>query len=124
MTYNYPQTILGVGSEGGSARLVGLCEDGAWRFRVESNEHAMGDDELASAAAIPSAWYESWPAGLHALDRYPWQFLHPLSAHAEFSARIEVALQARLPLMDEAAWRYWREVLAPPEAGQERSISR
>ena len=116
MTSNDPQTILEVGSEGGSVQLVGVCEDGAWRFRVETNEHAMVDDESAGAAAIPGAWHESWPAALNALDRYPWQFLHPLSAYAEFSARIEVALRARLPLTDEAIWRSWRELLSPTES--------
>ena len=90
------QTILKVGSEGGCIELRGHQTDGAWRFRLTTNETTLIESlEEDADPATGSPWVSSWEAALALLDEYPWQHLYPLDVHPEFHKQICNALSSR-----------------------------
>ena len=59
------QTILKVGSEGGCIELRGHQTDGAWRFRLTTNETTLIESlEEDADPATGSPWVSSWEAAL------------------------------------------------------------
>jgi hypothetical protein len=107
------QTIVEVGAEGGSIRLVGMSDcGGEWKFRLETSELALVNEDLDGSPASPIVWLNSWRGALKALDQYPWPNLHPLAVHSDFRKKIVSALKVRLPVDDESAWRSWLDLLA------------
>lgn len=108
-----PETILEVGADGGSVRIIGNSVDGEWRFRLETNESALADEDEDDNPATPAMWFNTWRAVLKALDKYPWPNLYPLSVHPDFRQKIASALKARLGADDQQAWQSWGNLLRP-----------
>jgi len=80
------QVIVEVGSEGGSLTLYGIQSAEGWRFRAETNEAALVDDEdMPDHPERP--WVETWRSALKQLDGYPWTQLYPLEVHPESGTR-------------------------------------
>lgn len=104
------QVIVEVGSEGGSLTLFGIESPDGWRFRVETDEAALlDDDEMVEKPDRP--WVVTWRSALKQLDAYPWTQLFPLDVHPEFFERVHKALQAREKKGIEIPWFQWAPVL-------------
>jgi hypothetical protein len=106
------QTILEVGSEGGSLILFGEKRaEGWWRFWTFTNEISAFDslseaDQLGVGSPVRTSQYvHSLPEGLKLLDQYPWFRLYPLKVHPEFHAAILLEVRKRGTAIDEARWR-------------------
>ena len=106
------QTILKVGSEGGCIELRGFQTDGAWRFRLVTNETTLIEIlEEDVDPAIDSPWVSSWDAALALLDKYPWQHLYPLDVHPEFHKQICNALSNRGVYENSYEWSDWSNLM-------------
>lgn len=101
------QTILLLGAEGGSIRLLGKEQmRGQWVFKKTVNE--MNYDDLEDDSFQPrestkkarTTYGEnevtSWEEAITLLKRYPWPMLHPLEVHPSFRKRVWIALQKQI----------------------------
>jgi len=107
--------VVEIGAEGGLIRLIGKQADSDWWFRVDTNECGLLEDEDHDTTAPPlsTSWSKTWRGALKALDKYPWQILHPLAVHATFKTKILSALKKRLPISMKDEWDLWRVILLP-----------
>ena len=106
-------TLLKVGSEGGCIELLGVETDGAWRFRLATNEAALIEllDEEEICLATERPWVTTWEAALTLLDEYPWQHLYPLDVHPEFHKQIYSALLCRDVDQESFGWPEWDKLM-------------
>lgn len=108
------ETVLEVGADGGSIRLV--CRQGRKgpEFRVQTSESALfaGDPDLAPPVR---PWVESWEEVLGQLDRYPWAALHPLEVHPAFRDAVALAVKHRAGDAQHVDWQGWDRVLRAQE---------
>src|SRR5437667_9925800 len=89
------EVILQLGAEGGSVTLYGMETERGWLFYRDVSDWSpelIGEDRLQHKSPVVN----SWEAAVALLDRYPWQRLHPLMVHPEFSDRIWTAARDRL----------------------------
>jgi hypothetical protein len=100
-----PESILEVGSEGGSAALCReLCEDGSYDYHVVTNEVALYDflDDADRAGLGPpirrSSARSTFDEALAVLDKDCWARLYPVVVHPEFADRIWEALLLRIEI--------------------------
>lgn len=109
------QVIVEIGAEGGSLILFGIESPGGWRFRVETDESGMLDDEEILELPV-RPWVATWHGALEQLDSYPWTQLYPLTVHPEFSDLVFQALHARANKDLVIDWGVWGHALkgAPP----------
>lgn len=105
-------TILEVGTEGGSIRVVGMLVEGKWKFRLETDEHGLEYEDIDLSEQDRFVWHKSWRNALKALDKFPWPHLLPLSAHKDFRKKIADALKARLPADAASEWHMWSDALS------------
>ena len=104
------QVIVEVGSDGGSLTLYGIQSPDGWKFKVETSEAALVDDEdMPDAPERP--WVATWRSALKLLDGYPWTQLYPLVVHPVFSDKVAKALQARQKKGLVIDWDQWNPVL-------------
>lgn len=104
------EIIVEVGSDGGSLTLYGIQSPGGWKFKVETSEAALVDDEdMPDAPERP--WVATWRSALKQLDGYPWTQLYPLVVHPVFSDKVAKALQARQKKGLVIDWDQWNPVL-------------
>ncbi|MFL6449739.1 MAG: DUF262 domain-containing protein [Bryobacteraceae bacterium] len=105
------ETVLEVGSEGGSLRLVRQRNvHGDWDFRAERNETALYDllsDEDRNGIEFSSqtGYVRSFQDALSLLDKYPWFRLHPTLVNPEFRDAILFEVKKRGGEVDETRWR-------------------
>jgi hypothetical protein len=108
------QIILRVGGEGGELTLAGIQNEGAWQFRVETDESASNDlldDEGPIDEVLDRPWVATWRSALKQLDAYPWTQLYPLAVHLDFRDRVFKALQTRQKKGLGIDWDLWGTVL-------------
>jgi len=85
------ETILEVGSEGGTIKLIGgKDESGLWRFWKKTNEETMrymldpedleGLEDFSTTSKLVGSLAEAFVL----LSQYPWQSFVPLQLHPEF----------------------------------------
>jgi len=77
------ETILEVGCEGGSVKLLGENRGACWRFKMNTNETSMRvlvrNEDLPGELESTSKIVSSWDEALFLLDKYPnWPRLHPI----------------------------------------------
>jgi hypothetical protein len=105
------ETVLEIGSEGGSLTLVRQKNAGGdWEFRVERNETALYDllsdeDRNGIEFASQTGYVRSFQEALRLLDRYPWFRLHPIWVNPEFLNAVLLEVKKRGGEVDETRWR-------------------
>lgn len=88
------ETLVEVGGEGGSIRLVGVEDPRGWAFKVVTQESGLLDDE-DDWQAPERPWVRCWDEALAQLDEYPWTVLHPLAVDPRFAAKVVEAVERR-----------------------------
>ncbi len=104
------QVIVEVGSEGGSLTLYGIQSPEGWRFKVETSEAALVDDE-DEPDMLERPWVATWRSALKQLDGYSWTQLYPLAVHSDFREKVFKALQTRKKKGLVIDWDQWGNVL-------------
>jgi hypothetical protein len=91
------QTILEVGGQGGSIRLVGVEESAAWRFRVVADAPGFSALRDGDQRHVPAerSWVTTWGGALSQFDSYPWTNLYPLEVHPAFRSKVAAAMKTR-----------------------------
>ena len=100
---NRYETVVEVGSEGGSIAIVGVRHpSGGWTFQRIVNDFtpAMIDEEPIHEK---SAEVDFWKGALRLLNKYRWQRLHPVQVHPEFRDQVWIAVQERAAGDEKAA---------------------
>lgn len=105
------QVIVMVGCEGGSLTLQGIQSPEGWKFRAETNESALVDDDIPPFLNN-RPWVGTWREALKQLDRYAWPRFYPIAVHPEFRDKVINALRARQKKGVEIFWPRWRKVLS------------
>lgn len=100
------QVIVEVGSEGGSLTLYGIQSPEGWRFKVETSEAALVDDE-DEPDMLERPWVATWRSALKQLGGYPWTQLYPLAVHPDFREKVFKALQTRKKKGLVIDWDQW-----------------
>ncbi len=98
--YKDIETLLEVGVDQRTIRLIGMRVDGKWLLRV--TEHPVSSESVS-----PSTWLTSWRNALEELDKHHWPYLQPHFVHPLFRKKLEAALSARFPEGHEQVWRAW-----------------
>jgi len=106
------ETILEVGSEGGSITLLRERKSGGdWEFQVKTNERllyeALSEEDRSSIGEhfAKTGYVRSFHEGLRLLDRYPWFRLYPLEVHPEFVDAVLEEVKKRGGPTEETRWR-------------------
>lgn len=110
-----PLTVLRLGAEGGSIRLLasGPADRRSYRLVIRDGADAFLNEEDRDgpgAREIPPA--DGWDAALAMLDRECpyWVKLSPLEVHADFLSKVGAAVEAR---RDGRTPQRWRALLEP-----------
>ena len=115
------ETILEIGSEGGSLTILGKREPGGgWKFVSKRNETTLcnmlpEEEQSGLVSCESSGWVNSLTEALVLLDRYPWHRLCPMKVHQEFRQAIHDAVVSRYKASgNERAHQLskWQEVCA------------
>ena len=110
---NKKHCILGLASEGGQIKLVGIQKGPQWIFRVEVGDltlsHLIDESEEIKVPVRP--WVTTWRSALKQLDNYPWPQWQPYDAHPMFRERVIRALKVRQKKGITISWSQWKAVL-------------
>lgn len=110
MTKSAGFTMLEVGGEGGSLRVVIRHDAKALTYAVIKSELALLDDPEDGAKDQDVRWNRSWDAALAELDRYQWARLYPLHVATGFEVPVLAAVAPRLEEdghRDSGHWETW-----------------
>ena len=119
-----PATILEIGAEGGSIKVLGRpAVGGVIEFSVQLRDQTMtflSEDEAGPEIRRDTAWTARWRQVLKALGKWPWPMLYPIYVHPDYRERILLEVgQYRRPdgrSAAESAVERWREACRPGAA--------
>jgi hypothetical protein len=106
------ETVLEVGSEGGSVTLLRERKAGEdWKFRMKTNEsvsyEALSEEDRNEIGEPVSqtGYVHSFREALGLLDRYRWFELYPIEVHPEYLDAVLLAVRERGGTTEETRWR-------------------
>lgn len=86
MTAN--EVVLRIGFEGGSIALWRTKDlHGSWKYAVATDESVLAkwtSNEKEGLVRTPERWVDSFDAGMHVLERYPWRQGYPRDVHPDY----------------------------------------